>query len=242
MAAAMRAVAVRALMLVYTGEAGLVPVGREPIADSRCIRAVERSALARLLTLLAAGVLALPAGALGKQGAIFSPQLLSLQPGSRTKLVLYVLPVYRGEQCLASAPCSPPVADRVLVPAPRIGSTPVVIFRLIGNRKMVRFVGSPLDRHLRSVVWVRLPRANAPERWAISARADRHVYPDLIDSPLSVLPHQGATNVSAVLRPAAVSGSRPPSWALVVGIVLLLGGVVAVVRTKRRGWRPARRG
>lgn len=197
----------------------------------------------RFIALLVAGVLAMPASAVAKQGAMFSPQLFSLQSGSTTRLELYVLPVYRGEQCIASSPCSPPVSGRELVPAPRVGSVPVVIFRLFGGAKVMRFAGTPLDRHLQSVVWVKLPRSSVSERWVISVRADGRAYPDLTDPPVTTVANESAPNVAAVLSPTgAKRDSGTASWPLlaVIALIVLVGGFLVV--WKRRPGRRLPRG
>ena len=193
----------------------------------------------RFLALLVAGVLAVPASAVAKQGAMFSPQLFSLRSGSTTRLELYVLPVYRGDQCFASSPCSPPVFGRELVPAPRVGSIPVVSFRLLGGAKMMGFVGTPLDRDLRSVVWVKLPRASVSKRWVISVRADGRVYPDLVDPPVTTVPDESAPNVAAGLSPAGArraSGAAAWPWLAGIAFIALVGGCL-VLRATRSGRR-----
>jgi hypothetical protein len=230
---------------VYTARAEPVPTSWEPIVALRCMRAVRlRKAVSRFSAVVIATVLALPVSAVAKQGAMFSPQLLRPQSGSRTRLELYVLPVYRGEQCIASSPCSPPVSGRELVPAPPVGSVPVVIFRSFGGATVMRFVGTPLDRDLRSVVWVTLPRASVAERWVISVRADGRVYPDVTDSPVTTVSDESAPSMATLPPPTGARvDSNPPPWPLLAGIVLLVlaGGVLVVGRTKRRGWRLTRR-
>ena len=170
-------------------------------------------------------------------GGSWLPRSVRLRSsGSTTRLELYVLPVYRGDQCFASSPCSPPVFGRELVPAPRVGSIPVVSFRLLGGAKMMGFVGTPLDRDLRSVVWVKLPRASVSKRWVISVRADGRVYPDLVDPPVTTVPDESAPNVAAGLSPAGArraSGAAAWPW---LAFIALVGGCL-VLRATRSGRR-----
>lgn len=199
--------------------------------------------MSRRVAMVVAAVLALPACAIAKQGAMFNAQLTDLQSGSTTRLQLYVLPVYRGVECIEASPCSPSLSGRVRVPAPRVGSVPVVSFRLLGGTKVERFAGTPLDRHGRSLVEVTLPRSRVSSRWAISVRADGRVYPVPIDSPVTVDP--GAS----LLRPAGAATSTGATGAGGVGpglwvagtVVAIIGGVLLVVRQRRVGRRLPRR-
>jgi hypothetical protein len=50
------------------------------------------------------------------------------------------------------------------IPAPAVGSVPVVILRLPSGKHVLRFIGAPLDRHMHSVVWIRVPAAIASQR------------------------------------------------------------------------------
>jgi hypothetical protein len=197
----------------------------------------------RFLALLVAGVLAMPASAFAKQGAMFSPQLFGLNSGSTTRLELHVLPVYRGERCIASSPCSPPVSGRVLVPAPRVGSVPVVIFRLLGTTKTMRFVGTPLDRDLRSLVRVKLPHSSVSERWVISVHADGRVYPDLTDPVVSTVPDDSAPRVAALPPPVrAEPDGGTLLWPFLGGIALIaLAGGPLLMRVRGPGSRLPRR-
>ncbi len=193
----------------------------------------------RGVVLLAAGALALPASAAGKQGAMVSPRLFGLPAGATTQLELYVLPVYRGDQEIAPAAGLPVYRpDGEVIPAPRVGSVPIVILREVGGVKIMRFVGTALDPRLRSDVKVAVPASAVSRRWSVSVRASGHVYPDLTDPPLTTIAN--LTPRSAASRPQAGGERRgerwwpPPVVALACGMTAT---VLARVRTRRRGPR-----
>jgi hypothetical protein len=186
----------------------------------------------RLIVLLGLAAFAWPATAAGKLGAMFVPQLLTLPSGQATRLHLDVLPLVRGV--------------RVVIPAPRAGSVPVVSLRLLSGRRVLRFTGAPLEGPAppHSVVWIKLPVSNVSQQWDVSVRAGGHVYPDLIDRPVTSMatPHAPAV----IRRMSGASGHPPgpdPAWPFVLGGLTLVAaaGALALGRAGPFGWRTVRR-
>jgi hypothetical protein len=169
--------------------------------------------------------LVVPAPAVAKDGAMFNPQLISLPAGQSNRLELYVMPVDDPHR---------------RVPAPPVGAVPVVTLRALHGTGRMQFVGTPLDRNRRSLVTVSVPASAASRHWVASVRAGGHVYPDRIDSPLTITARPLPVSVPAP------SQSRPDtaqsggvSWRLVLGLVCVFtAGSFAVIRSRRRSGRP----
>lgn len=90
----------------------------------------------RLVALLAFVALAWPATADAKEGAMFSPQLLTLLSGKATRVQLYVWPVIsRGRE------------------VPAVGSIPVVRLRLVSGRRVLRFRARRFGARDRCIRW-----------------------------------------------------------------------------------------
>jgi hypothetical protein len=121
-----------------------------------------------------------------------------------------------------------------IVPSPRIGSVPVVTLREVGGRGVIRFVGSPLDRDFSSVVWIKPSSSDSQRRWVVSVRASGHVYPDLVDPPLTTMPNlPNAPVAPRVHQPAPAGRRHDPSWlAFVVAVGCLLSGAAVVLRRR----------
>jgi hypothetical protein len=134
----------------------------------------------------------------------------------------------------------------VVIPAPRAGSVPVVSLRLLSGRRVLRFTGAPLEGSAppHSVVWIKVPASNVSQQWDVSVRAGGHVYPDLIDRPVT---STATPRTPAVIRRlSAASGLRPgpdPVWPFVLGglTVVAAAGALALGRAGPFGRRTMRR-
>lgn len=150
-------------------------------------------------------------------------QLFFLNAGATSRLQLCVLPVYRG--------------GRVVVPAPRAGSVPVVTLRELVGGRVMRFIGTRLGANLCSIVTMAPPSSSVTRRWTISVHSSGRVYPDLTDSPVTIT----ANLQSSRAQPAASRrrGGDPP-WPLIVGALVcaLSAAAVAWALIRRRDGRP----
>jgi hypothetical protein len=166
----------------------------------------------RWMVPLVVAALALPASAAAKQGVMFSPQLFGLPAGATTRLELYVLPVCRAYREIGTAGgLSVYRADHQTVPAPRVGSVPVVILHEVGGTESMRFVGTALDQDLRSIVNVAVPPSAASKRWVVSVRASGHVYPDLTGPPLTTTANLPTASLAIDARHAG-GRERSEGW------------------------------
>lgn len=181
---------------------------------------------ARLLFLAALGGCVWPALALGKAGAAFSPQLVALPAGRPARVQVYVL-------------SDPGRRDRT-PDAPRAGTVPVLVVRLLPSGRRLRFRGTPLDRHHRCTVSIVLPASAASQTWKASVRADGRVYRDTIDGgPVTVASAAATGTPSVSRRPAARprrSTSRTP--AVVGGVLVATAAAAAGMRRARGHSRP----
>lgn len=135
-----------------------------------------------------------------------------------------MLPVYRG--------------TREVTPAPRAGSIPVVTLRELGGTRVIRFPGTPLDSNLRSIVTMAPPPSSATRRWVVFVRASGHVYPDLVDPPVTITANLPSRSQS----PASGGHLSDPPWPLIVGafVFILPDTAVARVLARGRAGRPLR--
>jgi hypothetical protein len=172
------------------------------------------------------GALAFTASAAAKGGAMLSPRLLlfGLPAGTTTRVQLDVSSVYSG--------------SRLIVPAPRVGSVPVVTLREIGGAMVMRFVGTPLDHDWRSVVTITVPSSTVTRRWVVSVRASGRAYPDLIDPPVTITAN--LPSMSAVLR-SRPTASGPAGgntqWPLLGASLVLAAAVGGGALTRARRYR-----
>jgi hypothetical protein len=158
--------------------------------------------------------LALPlvsaSSALAKEGAMFQPAVTALTPGSPTSVHLWVLAVVDNN-------------GREVVPAPRAGSVPVIMFRSQQTGEVVRFTGTRLSQgegfHPATAV-ITVPLRRTAQTWQVSVRAGGHTYPDVGQPTLPVL----ASSLPEV--PPPTHHASPPAWpfALAGLVVALLGG------------------
>jgi hypothetical protein len=161
--------------------------------------------------------------ALAKSAAMFSPALTALIPGTPTSVHLWVMPVFDNN-------------GRQVVPAPRVGSVPVIAFRSQQTGEVVRFKGTPLSagegfKPASAVITVPLRRT--AQTWKVTVRADGRTYPNEAQPTLPVLE---AASYSPPPRPAATHRGSTAVWPFALGGVLaaLLGGGL-IVRRHRGG-------
>jgi hypothetical protein len=147
-------------------------------------------------------VLALPAAASAKEGAMFSPTLSALEPGEKTLVKVWIAPVVRH--------------GRTVLPAPRDGLRPTVVLR--SSDRTLRFQGGPLRQ---GSAWfdITIP---SRVRWRASVMVGGRRYPSGM---------QPAFVGGADAVPVAVVHDPPPARraeaAGVPGWPFALGGVLA---------------
>ena len=157
---------------------------------------------------------------LAKEGAMFQPAVTALTPGRPTTVHLYVLAVVDDN-------------GREVVPAPRAGSVPVIMFRSQQTGEVVRFTGTRLSQgegfHPATAV-ITVPLRRTGQTWQVSVRAGGRTYPDVGQPTLLVLA------VSLPEVPAPMHDASSPAWpfALAGLLVALLGGGL-IVRRHRGG-------
>lgn len=202
---------------------------------------MKHSRMLGLALPLAFAALCWPSTASGKQGAVFVPQLSAVPLGGAAQVQLYVSSVLRAGLPLLGG-------GRELIPAPVVGSVPVVRLRPLSGGHVLRFTGTPLDQHRHSVVWIRLPSAVGSQRWQVSVRAGGHVYPDLVDSSVndaSTAPTAPASE-PAPIRPSPAPTGRPdrgsPAWAFVLGGLAIAAATGGALNRARRVGRQLPRG
>jgi hypothetical protein len=147
-------------------------------------------------------VLALPATAAAKEGAIFSPALSSLVPGEQTLVQVYIAPVMRG--------------GRTLVPAPRDGEKPTVVLR--SADRTLRFPAGPLRG---GAAWVDIT-VPSRVRWHASVTVGSRRYPSEMQRSFvggaDAVPIAAAPDPPPPVRRAEAAGI--PGWPFAAGGVL----------------------
>jgi hypothetical protein len=147
---------------------------------------------------------------------MFQPAVTALTPGSPTSVHLWVLAVVDNN-------------GREVVPAPRAGSVPVIMFRSQQTGEVVRFTGTRLSQgegfHPATAV-ITVPLRRTPQTWQVSVRAGGHTYPDVGQPTLPVL----AVSLPEVPPPTHHASSPAWPFALAGLLVALLGGGLTVRR------------
>jgi hypothetical protein len=178
---------------------------------------MERRLCHAVVALAIVGGLASPTTAAAKEGAMFSPMLMSLASGHASRLQLYVMSTGTG--------------PNTGIPAPAPGSVPIVILRRQRGGRVLRFTGTPLDGSHRSVVRIEIPASRVSQRWMVSVQAGGHVYPDRIDSPVV---STASVHLLRAARRSAAAGSDA-WWPVLVAAALVAVGAALVV--KRTPWQ-----
>jgi hypothetical protein len=146
-------------------------------------------------------VLALPAAASAKEGAIFSPALSALEPGEQTLVQVWIAPVVRH--------------GRTVVPAPPDGVRPTVVLR--SSHRTLRFEGGPLRQ---GAAWLDIT-VPSRVRWRASVTAGGRRYPSGMQP--AFVGGADAVPVAAVHDPPPVRRAEAagvPGWPFAVGGVL----------------------
>src|SRR5581483_8895407 len=146
-------------------------------------------------------VLALPAAASAKEGALFLPALSALQPGEQTLVQVYVAPVMRN--------------GRMVVRAPRDGERPTVVLR--SADRTLRFEAGPLRQ---GSAWVDIT-VPSRVRWHASVTVGGRRYPSEMQG--SFVGGADAVPIAAAPDPPHVRRTETagiPGWPFAAGGVL----------------------
>jgi hypothetical protein len=158
--------------------------------------------------------------ALAKSAAMFSPALTALIPGTPTSVHIWVMPVFDNN-------------GRQVVPAPRVGSVPVIVFRSQQTGEVVRFTGAPLsagESFKPANATITVPLRRTAQTWKVTVRADGRSYPDEMQPTIPVL-----AAAPTVTPPPRNPGSTPVWPFALAGLLAAMLGGGLIVRRHRGG-------